>query len=1354
MSGKTNLQEFDRALSEFVTAFLELVHAVAASVPDQGDATPKSGDTEPKAPEKEDTTALAAERDKQLEPVNIALDKLRGAVKAISEPALAVAPKKRLTGLEKQQEALVRATTAEELRAAVQNAPALVADIGLAEPDANAAVEAAKRVGAHREAVAKAIEAAAIDVAQTPPTDQGSLPKELESLRSRQTALDKTDGGTLEADARELEEDALALALRATAARELAQESETRRVALQQVDEGIAKVASAEVPITGTIAAKPTVDALVTLRQRRTTLADAAGLEAIKRENAGADALIKDIGSAETAAKRVATEWQQLGVRKSAVDVTLSQAKAFIGKLATKGDLDKKLAAAEGLVADLATAADLTTYSATMTQAEIAAAGLLAGSSASAAAEAGKRATDALAALGKTDGDFAAVSGAASPVGGELATLTADKLKADGLTDSGAQVKAYEDIEKKATPVAQEGDDLLQQWHNLGTSLGSAKLWIDALSGGAQATLLSDHGVAMSTYGGLPASADLKDLRKEVDALKIEAQRLYDEATQAASDERKTEVENKLLALAAVATVAPFDQWHADLEADKLRIDSLTDAATRENDYSSAATEIDAVLALKGEKDKVDTDVSNTRNWVDDVHGSERSRLQSEFAIVAADQANLDTETDRGVYQPECARIQSEVLRIYHDSVSFAQAEKVEKGLNSLVSDATKPPFSSWLSGLKSRQSTAGLITDAAARGNEYKALLQEIGKVQALKSNERTLDTDIENTQVWVNDAPDPDKAGFESTMAVLVADRKKLDALTDRGAYDTELARINAAIVALYHQGRAACAPAQAPKNLAALKKLVATFAKIKVPNPVGAEHSRLELELTSAGSLSGIPKSDKLVEIMDAADDALGAGTAKSDADRKVHMLGPLIDTLPETDRAPFRLECSNDIQTVAYQSACGEADIPKLIAKFKALEGDVDKIQAKINAKLASQLDVGAANDDVTKRLATVKKELDKIVDGTTFDDGNAKKDYTDEHTALVQRQVDAGKLTVVEAKKKELFALKEAAVDLLGRLKKADFTAKAKTPDGMAKIAREIAAFGRKTDDPAQQAICKAALEACFKLQVETPPGMSVNALPTIFKMFAKVPAEHLGHDKLTKLEYETDPDMGSSYYSDGGKKVVLNKIKGAIDTDAHYDMVDQSDPSKKVKVNYLKATTLHEIGHGVDAKNQIMAKNMAKDEFGGWKKETVDSVAQVVFDQWFKGLAATSGSPTAAELLEIVKGVLATGKPSKPTAMSASVWDKLTKTSDFQEGTQDCGNMRNPDKSPWDKPTVLSDGRCYHEGYAGDWFSYNGAQRATGVSNYQWRAPAEWFAELYALHHLKGKDVPQCVKADIMKKTT
>lgn len=62
-------------------------------------------------------------------------------------------------------------------------------------------------------------------------------------------------------------------------------------------------------------------------------------------------------------------------------------------------------------------------------------------------------------------------------------------------------------------------------------------------------------------------------------------------------------------------------------------------------------------------------------------------------------------------------------------------------------------------------------------------------------------------------------------------------------------------------------------------------------------------------------------------------------------------------------------------------------------------------------------------------------------------------------------------------------------------------------------------------------------------------------------------------------------------------------------------------------------------------------------------------------------------------------------------------------------------------KTPWDYPVVLADGRCYHEGYPGKWFSYSNDDRADkkqSVSLYQWRSPGEWFAELYAWHYIEG----------------
>jgi hypothetical protein len=54
-----------------------------------------------------------------------------------------------------------------------------------------------------------------------------------------------------------------------------------------------------------------------------------------------------------------------------------------------------------------------------------------------------------------------------------------------------------------------------------------------------------------------------------------------------------------------------------------------------------------------------------------------------------------------------------------------------------------------------------------------------------------------------------------------------------------------------------------------------------------------------------------------------------------------------------------------------------------------------------------------------------------------------------------------------------------------------------------------------------------------------------------------------------------------------------------------------------------------------------------------------------------------------------------------------------------------------------------------HEAYAGTWYRYKHAERKKGISEYQWRAPGEWFSELYAYHHMLGKDVPSCVEAAI-----
>ena len=50
----------------------------------------------------------------------------------------------------------------------------------------------------------------------------------------------------------------------------------------------------------------------------------------------------------------------------------------------------------------------------------------------------------------------------------------------------------------------------------------------------------------------------------------------------------------------------------------------------------------------------------------------------------------------------------------------------------------------------------------------------------------------------------------------------------------------------------------------------------------------------------------------------------------------------------------------------------------------------------------------------------------------------------------------------------------------------------------------------------------------------------------------------------------------------------------------------------------------------------------------------------------------------------------------------------------------------------------IVNGRVYQESYKGQWVSYRGSARAARVSEYQFRSPAEWFAEAYSAY-FRGK---------------
>lgn len=263
----------------------------------------------------------------------------------------------------------------------------------------------------------------------------------------------------------------------------------------------------------------------------------------------------------------------------------------------------------------------------------------------------------------------------------------------------------------------------------------------------------------------------------------------------------------------------------------------------------------------------------------------------------------------------------------------------------------------------------------------------------------------------------------------------------------------------------------------------------------------------------------------------------------------------------------------------------------------------------------------------------------------------------------------------------------------------------------------------------------AAMKARFKLDDASCLGDGDNAVKTkelcqLYTVMTRVPDKHTKDNPSFKKITRRNQDKGSDY--DSSQKAI-NMGEGHPDTSGPYNVAKATEvPDVDVDCQPKPGTptpkffdwnTLHEIGHAMDDRKQFMTKNAGKGEYGGWISHGGDVLAVA------KAAADALALPGVTEAL-IAKYLDSGTEPAAPPAG----WPKVKTWAD---------SVRHK-KDPWAQgakcgQSIASGGfligtRVFHEGYANTWFSYEAAARKQAITGYQFRAPGEWFSELYAAY--------------------
>ena len=286
---------------------------------------------------------------------------------------------------------------------------------------------------------------------------------------------------------------------------------------------------------------------------------------------------------------------------------------------------------------------------------------------------------------------------------------------------------------------------------------------------------------------------------------------------------------------------------------------------------------------------------------------------------------------------------------------------------------------------------------------------------------------------------------------------------------------------------------------------------------------------------------------------------------------------------------------------------------------------------------------------------------------------------------------------------------------------------------------ELDAMMDGLEPDAERAVMRAAFEARFGCTLENwQAGAAVadgnQQAPDIrrfYQIMSDLPdSATLDNDAFRIFRNEETAGGGSRF---GSKTVIMDEGQPELSSaylfgreDALGAVEADCEPANEDPVPFFSWNTLHEVGHAVDDQHSFMSGKADNPAFGGWRHHGTNpqDVAVAVADEFDYDSAYV-----AQRLGRNANPAI----PDAPDGVALEEWESRRVKVEGWIAQATVGN------DPWGSMStaqkIAINGRVYHESYNFRWYSYLLSARSKGITGYQFRAPGEWFSELYAAYH-------------------